>query len=377
MNFIRFVKTPRISSPLTKKPNDKGVTKKAAKTQLSMILATTTDFSLFAGSAELRCQLVTRDNSILSEQQAQWVGSDREIKVDFSISLGVHEARVIITPVSGGFQSTNGLFLSKFLGGQSTHLVGVETDSFSLNVERRIDTVYRRFILPLGSLQIAEQAGETIIRHVWDAGIFLSAAITYSSFSVLPDELQKFVGPLFEKVDCSMRILELGAGVGILGISISSAFPNIQVVLTDLPDAQLLIDDNIRINASQHTQLKNNASFRTLDWEQRPFPPWTTTERFDLIVMADVTYNTATFMALADTLEHLFRTGSKGAKAVCCGKRRHEEEEGFWQIVKDRGFILQMRVTFAVDLEGNIRYCGSDEKLEGEQMVDFISMTLN
>jgi hypothetical protein len=93
--------------------------------------------------------------------------------------------------------------------------------------------------------------------------------------------------------------------------------------------------------------------------------------------MADVTYNTATFNALADTLEHLLRHGCKGGKVVCCGKRRHDEEEGFWRIVTQRGFILEKRVIFGIDLEGTIRFCGDGVKKDGEQLVDFIVMSFS
>jgi hypothetical protein len=370
MNFVRFVKTPRIGSAATKKSNVKGNAKKLYNAQLSMILTITTDFSPFAGSAELLCQLLSPNDSILAEQQVQWNDTLREIKVDISMPPGSKDGRVIITPMASGRSFNN--FLSQFLGGATTHVVGVETATFALNTSDRQDTVYRHFALPRGPLRIAEQAGETIIRHVWDAGIILSAALSVD-LSSLPDELQ-IIRPLIS--ERTLRILELGTGVGILGISVASSFPNVEVVMTDLPDAAPLVDENIRINIAQYPHLKRNASFRTLDWEEQPYPEWTTVEKFNLIVMADVTYNTATFEALVNTLRHLSQTGSKGAKVICCGKRRHEEEEGFWQLIREKGFVIQNRIVFAIDLGGNMRYCTNGEKKEGEQLVDIITMSL-
>ena len=245
----------------------------------------------------------------------------------------------------------------------------------SLNISpNRPDTVYRNLKLPQGPLQIAEQAGETIIRHVWDAGIILSAAFTCDPISMLPDNLQHFISPLLSKR--AMKVLELGTGVGILGISMSAAFQNMSVVMTDLLDAKPLVEENIRLNTSYYSHLARNASFRALDWEERPFPEWTMMEPFDLIVMADVTYNTATFVALSETLEHLLRSGSKGGKVVCCGKRRHDEEEGFWKLISERGFVIHNRVIYATDLEGTLRFCGDSRKEEGEQLIDFISVSL-
>ena len=224
-------------------------------------------------------------------------------------------------------------------------------------------------------MRIAEQAGETIIRHVWDAGIILSAATSCNPLSSLPSELQSFVEATFQ-TSRRLNILELGTGVGILGISIGTTFPDAKVVMSDLVDAQALVEQNIRLNVPHHSRLKSNALFRVLDWELRPFPSWTVAEQFDLIVMADVTYNTATFAALADTLEYLLRNGSQGAKVICCGKRRHDEEEGFWRIVSERGFILDRRVILAIDLDGQLRHCEDGGKKDGEQLVDFISMSL-
>jgi len=371
MNFIRFIKTPRIATTRSKKPIVKGNAKKSPASQLSMILTITTDFSPFAGSTELMCQLVSSADTVLAEHRINWDGSLRDVKVDLPIPSGLKEGRVAITPID---DSGSESFVSQFLGGKTNHVVGVETATFALNTVNRHDTVYRQFSLPQGPVRIAEQTGETIIRHIWDAGIILSAALTCNPISNLPDELRQFVRPIFSEP--AMKVLELGTGVGILGISIARAFPSTTVVMTDLLDAQSLVDENTCTNAKTHPQMLRNALFRALDWEERPFPEWTVREKFDLIVMADVTYNTATFVALADTLEHLLSTGSKGGRVLCCGKRRHDEEEGFWRLVREKGFVIHERVIFSMDLEGTINYCGDGGKKDGEQLIDFISMSL-
>jgi hypothetical protein len=372
MNFVRFVKTPRVDSTPSKKLNAKSNAKKSSTSQLSMILTITTDFSPFAGSAKLLCQVISPDNFVLAEQQIHWDGGLRDVKVDIPIPSRSKEGRVVITPIDDSVSKT---FLSQFLGRPTDHIVGVETANFSLNdTSNRHETVYRKFNLPHGPLRIAEQAGETIIRHVWDAGIILSAAVTCNPISNLPDELQQLLRPILS--DQEIKVLELGTGVGILGVGISTAFPKATVVMTDLLDAQSLVDENLHLNSRSHPQIMCNASFRVLDWEERPFPDWTVMERFDLILMADVTYNTATFSALADTLEHILRNGSKGGKVLCCGKRRHDDEEEFWRLVWEKGFVVHERVIFAMDFEGIMRYCRDGIKKEGEQLVDFISMSL-
>lgn len=259
-----------------------------------------------------------------------------------------------------------------------SHVVGVETDLFSTTTSTRQDTVYRRFNAPTGPIVIAEQAGETIIRHVWDAGIILSAVISYRHLSSLPPGLTTLLKH-FQSPAHPLKVLELGTGVGVLGICIALAFPNATVVMTDLPDAQPLVDKNIHLSASLTNNLTQHTSFRVLDWETQPYPEWTTLETFDLVVMADVTYNTATFLALANLLEHLLKTGSKGARVICCGKRRHDEEKQFWNIVRERGFVIDQREVFSMDLEGGFESCEDGHGSHGShglQLIDFICMRL-
>jgi len=340
-----------------------------------MILTITTDFSSFAASTGLSCRLVSTEGTVVLEKEVQWQEYDREVKINLSVPRNFREGRVVVSPCGSVPGSNDGGFLRSFLGRDVPHLVGVETETFSIDNLLRQETVYRNFVLRGHPLRIAEQTGETIIRHVWDAGIILSAALTYHPPSALPEELNAFNSSVIS-TSTRIKVLEVGCGVGILGISIAAAFPQSQVVMTDLSDAQSLVEQNIKLNLRGYPHLKRNANFRSLDWETRPYPEWTTAEHFDLIVMADVTYNTATFLALADTLEHLLRSGSKGSRVICCGKRRHDEEEGFWRLVKERGFIVERRVIFSMDLDGHFGLCMNGIEQDGEQLIDFISMHL-
>jgi hypothetical protein len=375
MNFIRFVKTPRLDLPSKKKDNVKKKSTVLNGPRLSFILTITTDFSPFPSHGEISCQLISsRSATAVLEHIVEWRDTDREVKVELPVPSNFHQGKLILRPLHLP-SSPEAEFLSRYIGGRTSHIVGVETQSFTITQLARQDTVYRTFTLSTGPLRIAEQAGETIIRHVWDAGIILSAMFTYHSLLSLPAELRELIsGVMGNRHTTPVRVLELGSGVGILGISLAATFPHLRVTMTDLADAESLIADNIILNSDQFPTLHHHVSFRELDWETRPFPEWTVQDRFEVIVMADVTYNTATFAPLAGTLEHLLRTGSKGAKVVCCGKRRHDEEEEFWRIIKNMGFKLDKRVVFSMDLEGNFRLC--EEKKDGEQVVDFICISM-
>jgi len=376
MNFVRFVKTPRVSQTPegTQQPYSYFTTLPPCDRTLSTILTITSDFSPFPSSAPLLCSVVSPDGTVIARKEVDWTSESRELKLDFLLPNDVPSGKIVVRHLASGSATSNEV-LADFLHGNGTHVVGIATATFPFDVDSKSgDTVYRRFMVPRGPLTFAEQAGETIIRHVWDAGILLASTLCSSSISMIPDELQGFVKKTFNPVP--KNILELGTGVGVLGICIAAQYPRINVVVTDLPDARDLVEENILINVSPTSHIQRNVSFRPLDWEQRPFPPWTETDKFDVIVMADVTYNSSTFEALADTLEHLLRTGSKDAKVVCCAKRRHIEEEEFWKIVQQRGFVIQMRIVFAMDLTGNFRCSDTASDKEGEQLIDFITMSI-
>jgi len=377
MNFIRLVKTPRLDLPSQKKPLKKK-SSLANVPHISFIFTLTTDFSTFASNAEVSCQLVsTSEHAEAHEQVVQWHDTDREVKVEIPLSTQFKQGMLILRPCTSTLLvGEPEEFLTRYLGTKSSHIVSLQTHSFNISHLERQDTVHRTFSLPSGELIcIAEQTGETIIRHIWDAGIILSALLVYSSLPSLPSELRTFVSDTCP-LNKTFRVLELGAGVGILGISLATMFPQAEVILTDLLDAGVLITENICINTNRFPHLASRVQFRELDWEKRPFPRWTEEEHFDVIVMADVTYNTATFVPLADTLVQLLRGGSKGAKVICCGKRRHAEEMGFWRIVKERGITLDKSLAYALDLEGKFTTYKEGEA-HTRQVVDFICMSLS
>lgn len=392
MNFIRFVKTPRITttpqpkkSPSKQSSNAKGKTSSQPQLHLTCIVTITSDFSPFAGSAKFACRLTSSEITHVCEEIIYWNPGDREIKVDLPLPSNFTSGFLKLWPLPLSELSLWPLptdFIGEFKGDLTTHIVGLESRQLTTGSVTGSDTVVRTFCVPgdvkPGHVELTEQAGETIIRHIWDAGLILSALIanhSIPSFPALQDLTDSVFSSFAGKRD--VKILEVGCGVGILGIITAICFPQCQVVMTDLMDAESFVNRNINQNLLEYKHLKDNASFRLLDWEERPFPSWTETEKFELVVMADVTYNTSTFSALTDTLEHLLQTGSKGAKVLCCGKRRHDEEEVFWTGIVQRGFVIEKRIVCAIDLEGNFRCIEIDSSKEaGEQLVDFVLFNL-
>jgi methylase of polypeptide subunit release factors len=83
-----------------------------------------------------------------------------------------------------------------------------------------------------------------------------------------------------------MQILELGTGCGIVGISIAQILPDTNVLLTDLPEAQEIVERNIK-----QTSLVNGSTlrFEELDWSVDL--PLHLQSHVDLVLAADCTYN--------------------------------------------------------------------------------------
>lgn len=117
------------------------------------------------------------------------------------------------------------------------------------------------------------------------------------------------------------RVVELGAGCGVSGIGIAK-MNDCRVVLTDYDDNVL---DLLKENAVKNELMKEESSpndqakIRCLDWCDFDFTEWK--EPADLIIAADVVYDTALLASLCNVLRLLLRS-SKAAIVACT--RRNE-----------------------------------------------------
>lgn len=129
-----------------------------------------------------------------------------------------------------------------------------------------------------------------------------------------------------------LRVLELGAGCGIVGIGLAQAIPHCGVVLTDLAETREMAQRNIdgAIYAKNST-----LSFIELDWGF-PLPASVQMETFDLALVADCTYNPDTVPTLVNTLGALV-TQSPKALVIVSMKVRHESELIFFDLMKQVG----------------------------------------
>lgn len=150
------------------------------------------------------------------------------------------------------------------------------------------------------------------------------------------------------------NIVELGAGTGIVAITLSILRSKLdtlenheEILTTDLPSAMPLLLHNIAANNLLTTKVSLEAV--ALDWEDEQLPDVVESNfgsGIDAIVMADVTYNTASFSALINTLSRLIqfsRSKRNGhSPLIVMGyKERDAAERTLWDMVQEAGINLE------------------------------------
>ncbi|KAF3761084.1 hypothetical protein M406DRAFT_220436, partial [Cryphonectria parasitica EP155] len=219
-------------------------------------------------------------------------------------------------------------------------------------------------------LEIEEEMGESIDRHVWDAGVVTTGLFLEICSSSGEREMKWRRTPLLREMLHSvspkspLHIVELGCGVGILGIGLARALsgaqsPTVRVLLTDLPDAEELARNNIILSTrcqkrstSQQDDDTPSLDFESLDWEDGKtgaLGPQASAISWDLIIISDCTYNVDMLSALVRTLSALHKSsvalaGGKGAgpKVMLATKPRHSSEKALFDLMKaDRWDVLE------------------------------------
>ena len=131
-----------------------------------------------------------------------------------------------------------------------------------------------------------------------------------------------------------LRIIELGAGCGLVGIWISTALPQSNILLTDLPKTM----DILGLNISQAPPTAGGSLERMiLDWDKGAPDP-VRGMNFDLVVVSDCTYNCDSAPALVRTISALLAQ-TPSALAVVSAKIRHESETIFFDLMSEAGLV--------------------------------------
>ena len=158
---------------------------------------------------------------------------------------------------------------------------------------------------------------------VWDGGL---ALLLYFSQCNTQNNSQRSV------------VLDLGAGTGIVGLGMTN-YGASQVILTDLPEAIPLLEENVELNPFM------NVAVHELTWGDSELPQsiemilsQSASEKL-IVVGADIVYRQNLFEPLLSTLDTLWKCRNDaefwfGSQST----RRHLQE--FWNLAKCKGWAM-------------------------------------
>ncbi|KAL1710852.1 hypothetical protein EV121DRAFT_285277 [Schizophyllum commune] len=242
-------------------------------------------------------------------------------------------------------------------------------------------------------LTITERTGYNLATKVWDSGIGLSSWICGLVESHPDSELETQMRHILLNTG-KRRIVELGAGTGILSFTLAALRQALrgkrlqetlaaegsegvditereeeddEIFVTDLESALDLLDHNLRQNIhlyEAHPAIPVESE-ATPDGEQPRSPPaglqalelnWDKPElpeaiarggALDLVMMADVTYNTDSFPELVSTMKSLIALSpaSTPPPMFLLGyKQRHPDERVLWDMAEKQAGVHFVKV---------------------------------
>ncbi|KAI1385530.1 putative methyltransferase-domain-containing protein [Hypoxylon trugodes] len=208
------------------------------------------------------------------------------------------------------------------------------------------------------NVELEEDIGESIARHIWDAGVvtacFLAGACKIEYIrNALPISKDTF------------NVLELGSGVGILGITLAriieraaaiqgKTLSEATILLTDLEEAEERARSNIARTEATLSCDDGDGSvvtlqYENLDWDEGKhgrFGPLVSARPWDLVILSDCTYNVDSLPALIGTLSALHTSNlnhmdaEKDAKTsvMLATKPRHSSEQALFGLLDADGW---------------------------------------
>ncbi|OCK82463.1 hypothetical protein K432DRAFT_349001 [Lepidopterella palustris CBS 459.81] len=350
MRYIRFLKPPRIEGN-----NTSNKTLKALITITSDLGDTFLPDNL-ALAASLRPE--GHDGDIYLCKTVQWTAGMRSLPIVFELTnanldwpVRVHVG-VKGNPASDCFGKRHKADPPSIISAWSGVLD-------ALNGVMEAEKMVERRFTPLSgrTLSIWEETGESIARHLWDAGLSLAAHLNRTTaLQTTSPTLLLLESTLSRATDAKLRILELGAGTGIVGISLAQTIPDAEILLTDLPAARALIQKNISVMSPA---MNSSAAFCVLDWEDESLPRAVGERVWDIVLVADCTYNPDSSPALVRTLAALVKRSPKVIVIVAM-KVRHPAEAVFFDLMAAAAFVVGSHTV--LNLPGNSETTG--EKID-------------
>ncbi|KAF9888734.1 hypothetical protein FE257_008309 [Aspergillus nanangensis] len=321
--YLRFLKPPRIQH------------QKPGSVSITTLVCITTDLgdAFLAEDVDLLVTLALHTTEkVLYQKPIKWTAGKREIPISLgpfsaqlskqALVLGVAacDPRRPRAPCPDPLLGESGIPL--VVSGWSAPFGGSEPLAAEKLIERRFGPSDRI------DLRIWEETGNSLARHIWDAAI---ASVIYiqqivSGESAVTAPLLQ--GLLQTQRGTPLNVVELGSGCGIVGIALAQLLPQSSIVLTDLPEVEDIINQNISVSKQTRS---SKIDFQTLDWDEK-LPDNIRDCPIDLILVSDCTYNADSLPALVSILDKLIQA-SPAAIILVALKRRHDSEIVFFDLM--------------------------------------------
>lgn len=332
MYYIRFLKTPKIVL-------------KENRYILNAVLTVTSDLgeSFFENEASLVLALcpvnVNEKSSWMPFRDAEvlWRPGMRALPISFEVpgSWASRQFKVSVfqrEPKPGDAMPNLSLHCNKH-----PELALCPVSSAPLHPAKGVlcaEQIVERTFVPGGMIiRIWEETGDSIARHIWDAGVAFTA---YLDLCKTDETRMPLLNRFLAKSNYeAINILELGTGCGLAGIWVASMVQNCQVLMTDLPEAQDIARRNLSVMKCAD---RSTAEFNILDWE-KPLPHAIAILSFAMIIITDCTYNSDSSPALVKTLSAV-ADNSPYAVVFVAMKVRHFSEGVFFRLMLEAGFYI-------------------------------------
>ncbi|PHH51064.1 hypothetical protein CFIMG_004116RA [Ceratocystis fimbriata CBS 114723] len=382
MHYIRFVRPPTVTI------RDRG------KTVLRLALTIATDLgdAYLCPEAPIPLTLTYWVNDQLQKPSLpllKWTAGMRVCKLDVPLKVlarGSYVTKIFVSPAEPNLGL---MHMQQLLTQKTPMIVPVVATPALPGVEPKLFT--NRQVL-LGDMQnkrvflaISEEIQDSIARRVWDSGMVTAALL----FELAPHNARpsKFLPLTQELVRAdALSVLELGCGVGTLGISMATALvqrhvtptpaeadvehaeastearsspetSRHRIVLTDLPDAEEVAQQNIELfNTAMSGLVAPTVAYENLDWfdcKEGVFGPLVSSKQnWDLVIISDCTYNADVIPVLVASLDKLhyiaMQKSGKGPHILLSTKFRHDSETVFWDQMEMAGWEVREKAEFPV-----------------------------
>jgi nicotinamide N-methyltransferase len=150
-------------------------------------------------------------------------------------------------------------------------------------------------------------------------------------------------------------VLELGAGAGLPSL-VSSLLDAAQVVVTDYPDPDLIVNLRYNINHNPLVKQKSNIVAEGFLWGASPNilkshlrEP---SKDFDLLILADVLFNHSEHTKLLATLSHCLKKSIDALALVFFTPYRPwllEKDLHFFELARTQGFVVEKVLEHTMD----------------------------